>query len=124
MNSFDIIIIGGGASGLIAYCQAKQQMPNKKILVFEPNTKGAGLAYATEDPSLILNVPAPNMSIYPTEPNHFIHWLKKKAPEALSSKHYPFVSRCIYRQYLEDCADTFSDKKDWIRGQIKQTNLS
>lgn len=97
-----VAIIGGGFSGtavaaaLPASCQP---------LWFEKSgVFGAGLAYGTDDPNHLLNVPADKMSALADVPNHFAEWLIARG--AISREHVSrfFAPRRLYRDYLQELA--------------------
>ena len=45
---------------------------------------GPGIAYATDNPLHLLNVPAGKMGAYPDKPRHFFEWLKEGELKASS----------------------------------------
>jgi uncharacterized NAD(P)/FAD-binding protein YdhS len=104
-EKFDVAIIGGGASGLIAAYQlalAFGKTLNFLILDKNPETQiGLGLAYKDASPALLLNVPAERMGIDPRYPKDFLVWLEKQRPEALRLASFPFVPRSYYGEYLQ-----------------------
>lgn len=73
--------------------------------MIEPREKlGAGLAYSTSFDDHLLNVPAGKMSALPSEPTHFLDWLRgKNWPDASGDS---FISRKVYGQYLNDFLQT------------------
>jgi uncharacterized NAD(P)/FAD-binding protein YdhS len=81
---FDLAIIGGGFSGA---CLARELLNNAassfRIVLIEPGTcRGRGIAYGTQDPRHLLNVPAGNMSAFAEDPNHFLRWARLNYPPA------------------------------------------
>lgn len=96
-----IIIIGGGASGvLLAANLVRQAGPGTRILIVEKSDRlGAGLAYSTHNPDHILNVPAIGMSAFPDQPDHFWAWLKNTGAVDPHKPHV-FAPRYLYGQYL------------------------
>ncbi len=64
---------------------------------------GRGLAYATGNPSHLLNVRAANMSAFADDPGHFARWLAARTdgPPAAQDPQFSFVSRGLYGRYLE-----------------------
>jgi uncharacterized NAD(P)/FAD-binding protein YdhS len=99
-----IAIVGGGASGaLMAAHLLRRDPPNLSVTIVEPRAQlGRGLAYATGNPSHLLNVRAANMSAFADDPGHFARWLSKQAetPKA-GDPGFRFVSRSLYGRYLE-----------------------
>lgn len=76
-----VAIIGGGFSGaaIAAHLhRAAAALEDLRIIVFEPRaTLGAGLAYSTLEPANRINVPAGRMTLYPDDPDSFIHYLER-----------------------------------------------
>jgi uncharacterized NAD(P)/FAD-binding protein YdhS len=100
-----IVIIGGGASGaLMAAHLLRRKASNLRVTIVEPRAQlGRGLAYATGNPSHLLNVRAANMSAFADDPGHFTRWLSSQAdgPTAGGDPGFRFVSRSLYGRYLE-----------------------
>ncbi len=102
MKSF--IIIGAGASGIILAAHLLRRSPGSTVRIFERSGQlGAGIAYATENPSHLLNVRASNMSAFPDQPDHFVNWLRSNdiAAPGHSWEPHSFAPRKLYRSYLE-----------------------
>lgn len=76
-----VAIIGGGFSGAaiaVHLHRAAAALEDVRIIVFEPRaTLGAGLAYSTLEPANRINVPAGRMTLYPDDPDSFIHYLDR-----------------------------------------------
>lgn len=91
-----ILIIGGGATGLIVASNLLRTAKNKTLIcIAEPrNILGQGVAYSTEDRGHVLNVPASRMSMYVDELEHFMKW-------ADADKNF-FAPRKVYAEYLMD----------------------
>ncbi|HEX3576029.1 MAG TPA: FAD/NAD(P)-binding protein [Rhodopila sp.] len=72
-----IAIIGAGFSGtLLSLHLLRRCPPPAKLILIERNAQfGLGVAYATGNPSHILNVPAARMSAFHDQPDHFLNWL-------------------------------------------------
>src|SRR5271154_1787671 len=100
-----IVIVGGGASGaLMAAHLLRERPPNLDVTIVETRAElGRGLAYATGNPSHLLNVRAANMSAFADDPGHFARWLSTEAsaPAASEDSEFRFVSRGLYGRYLE-----------------------
>jgi uncharacterized NAD(P)/FAD-binding protein YdhS len=95
-----VVIIGGGASGtLTAVALSQLADVGPLTIVDEPGAFARGVAYSTDEPWHLLNVPAGRMSAFPAEPSHLLSWLaargEKADPEA-------FLQRGTYGAYLGD----------------------
>ncbi|MBU6245155.1 MAG: FAD/NAD(P)-binding protein [Actinomycetales bacterium] len=87
-------IVGGGASGtLVAIRLLRDTSHPIDLTVFEPRERlGEGIAYSTDDPHHLLNVPARGMSAFVEDPDDFRRWAGAEAPA--------FVPRARYADYL------------------------
>jgi hypothetical protein len=99
-----IAIVGGGDSGaLMAAHLLRGRAKNLTVTIVETRTElGRGLAYATDNPSHLLNVRAANMSAFADDPGQFARRLstQRDAPAAADPE-FRFVSRGLYGRYLE-----------------------
>ena len=99
------MIVGGGASGaLMAAHLLRRDPPNLGVTIVEKRALlGRGLAYATGNPSHLLNVRAANMSAFADDPGHFARWLSRQedGPQTEGDPGFRFVSRGLYGRYLE-----------------------
>src|ERR1700679_3168910 len=100
-----IVIVGGGASGaLMAAHLLRGRPPNLSVTIVEARAElGRGLAYATGNPSHLLNVRAANMSAFPDDPGHFARWLatRRDATAPAADPEFPCVTRALYGRFLE-----------------------
>ncbi len=124
MKSF--IIIGGGASGVLMAAQLLGQSAETTVRIFERSgSLGAGIAYSTQNPNHLLNVRASNMSAFPDQPEHFLHWLQNNSHAVTKGEWQPqsFAPRAFYRLYLNDLLKPYfaSDKP---RIFIENTDVS
>ncbi len=123
MKSF--IIIGAGASGIILAAQLLRRSPESVVRILERSGRlGAGIAYATENPSHLLNVRASNMSAFPDQPDHFVNWLQSSgaaAPGHLWEPH-SFAPRKLYRIYLEHLIAPYLSGDD-TRLKVEKTGV-
>ena len=95
LNSKKVLIVGGGASGVISAIQILRSRALLDIDLAEPNDQlGLGVAYSTTDFAHLLNVPASRMSAVEADPNHFMEWADAKADQ--------FVPRALFGEYLEE----------------------
>src|SRR5690348_18472789 len=79
MASFDIAIIGGGASGVLTAAHLREAAPALRVAVLDAGARAArGLAYGTPYGAHLLNVPAARMSAFAQDPDHFKRWLEAR----------------------------------------------
>src|ERR1700744_4538521 len=94
-----VAIAGGGAAGVLAAVHLRRSKPDAQITLIDASGRpGTGAAYGTNDPTHLLNVPAPRMSVWPDDPDHFTRWLDQKAVTPAES----FAPRLAYARYLQD----------------------
>lgn len=106
-GSRHVIIVGGGASGVLAAAHLLRANPLLRISMIEKaQTLGCGIAYATENPDHLLNTRVHNMSAFPDDPGHFLRWLHDSA-EAPAATPDCFASRAAYGRYLEGLLATW-----------------
>lgn len=98
-----ITIVGGGASGtLVAINLARlstKQNPVQINLVEQHKYICRGVAYSSDKPFHLLNVPAGKIGAFPEAPDHFLHWLHSKG---FTADEHSFVPRGLYGDYLRD----------------------
>ncbi len=102
-----IAVVGGGASGVLtaAHLLRVAAEPTTVILVERNARIGRGVAYGTDNPAHLLNVPAGKMSAWPDEPDDFLNWAERNHPSLLTGRAEParaFLPRIIYGDYLDD----------------------
>ena len=91
----DVAVIGAGASGTLQAIHLKRAGA-QVILIDRGPAPGRGVAYATDRPEHLLNVPARRMSAFSDDPDHFERWygaLTGGGPE-------DFAPRMLYGDYL------------------------
>lgn len=95
----DVAIIGAGFTGTCVAAHLLRDLPAGARLALVGRRPGPGLAYGTDAPDHVLNVPAGRMSLFADQPDHFLAWLARRdaAPGAAD-----FVARGLYGRYLED----------------------
>ncbi|WP_164882440.1 FAD/NAD(P)-binding protein [Paenirhodobacter populi] len=99
-----VVIIGGGASGVLAAAHLRRRAPSVQITIIEPAPAlGAGLAYGTRQPGHLLNLPAKQMSAFADDPDHFCDWLERQGMNRTAESYLP---RHIYAAYLSDLLST------------------
>jgi uncharacterized NAD(P)/FAD-binding protein YdhS len=95
-------IVGAGFSGMAVAVQMlrRLQSPARICLINRSLSFGRGLAYGTNSPSHLLNVPAGRMSIDLDDESGFVEYLKGRG---LPYKGGDFVPRSLYGDYIERC---------------------
>ena len=97
-QEFDYAIIGGGAAGTLLAIRLLQQAPaDVRIAMIEAGEPGRGVAYGSDNPAHVLNVPAGGMSLFAERPNDFVDFLRARDGEADPAA---FVPRRDYAAYL------------------------
>lgn len=113
-DEWHVIIVGGGASGVLLACHLlRNPSENIRVTLIEKNPAiGRGIAYGTADPAHLLNVRAANMSAFADDPDHFWQWLQAENLAAADSDQFCFVSRQIYGRYIESLLQSFSGRNN------------
>jgi len=95
-------IVGAGFTGMAVAVQLLQrlQSPARICLINRSLSFGRGLAYGTNSPSHLLNVPAGRMSIDPDAESGFVDYLGSRG---LPYRPGDFVPRSLYGDYIERC---------------------
>ncbi len=93
------LIIGGGFVGTALACELLKQAPagSSITLANSGGPLGKGLAYGTQSPLHLLNVPAARMSWTDEQPDDFVNWL---AGQGNTCDGAAFVPRQRYGDYL------------------------
>ncbi len=99
----DIAVVGAGAAGTVTAMRllhnaAADRTPSR-IWLIDTAATGRGLAFSTDVPHHLLNVPAAGMSAHRDDPEHFVRWLAGRATG------HDFVPRGVYGRYLADSLD-------------------
>ncbi len=95
-----VAIVGGGASGALTAIAllnlaAARQVPLHLVMIDRYGRHGLGQAYATTNPSHLLNAPADQMSAVDGDANHLIRWADCAGIDATG-----FMPRQDYGRYL------------------------
>lgn len=100
-----LAVIGGGLSGTLVVVHLLRTAPagTRVTLIERKPPVGRGVAYGTECPEHLLNVPAGRMSAFADEPGHFVQWVRERQgrpgyPASVSSD--DFLPRKIYGDYI------------------------
>jgi uncharacterized NAD(P)/FAD-binding protein YdhS len=95
MSRPKVAIVGGGASGALAALHLARAGTGPVRLIERERAPGRGVAYSTDRPEHLLNVPARRMSAFADDPDHFVRWF-----EAFGGDAEAFAPRRIYGDYL------------------------
>jgi uncharacterized NAD(P)/FAD-binding protein YdhS len=110
----DAIVVGGGAGGALMALHLLRSDSRISLTLIESNPPiGRGIAYATANPSHLLNVPAGSMSAIDSQPDHFCEWLcaRTNRPAASGTPkavRCTFVPRALYGEYLASLLAPFA----------------
>jgi uncharacterized NAD(P)/FAD-binding protein YdhS len=95
----NVVIVGGGFSGTVLAVQLLRQAPNLSLAIIDQGSvPGRGLAYGTAHECHLLNVPACDMSAFPSEPEHFLNWARVNYDGNVEPR--SFLPRSLYGRYL------------------------
>ena len=93
-----LAVIGGGASGTLAALHLVRPPHGFPVILLDRAAAfGRGVAYGTEEPAHLLNVPAAKMSAFPDAERHFLEWLVAREPQSTGES---FARRSLYGDYL------------------------
>ena len=74
MSAARAAVIGGGLSGALQALHLLREGAGRVVLIERTRAPGRGVAYGTDRPEHLLNVPARRMSAFPDDPDHFVRW--------------------------------------------------
>jgi uncharacterized NAD(P)/FAD-binding protein YdhS len=100
LSPVDVVIIGGGASGLAVAIQLIERVKigkslNSITLIEKGGSVGTGLAYSEACSNSIVNMHSDTMGLCPINPLQFSHWVHEVSPNL---SNIPFPSRVQYGQ--------------------------
>ena len=96
-----LAIVGGGCAGtlLAASLLRRPGGPLRIVMIERGDRFGPGVAYATDDPQHLLNVPAHGMSAFGDAPLHFADWAANRLGAGAGRESY--LPRGVYGSYLQ-----------------------
>jgi uncharacterized NAD(P)/FAD-binding protein YdhS len=95
-----VAIVGGGCAGTLvaANLLRRSDGPLRVAMIERSGHFGPGVAYATDNPQHLLNVPAQGMSAFSEQPSHFVDWSMKRLGGSVECASY--LPRGVYGEYL------------------------
>jgi uncharacterized NAD(P)/FAD-binding protein YdhS len=103
MSAQRVAIVGGGAAGALAAVHLLRTPRERGALEIDlidrTGSFGAGVAYGTQDPLHVLNVPAVRMGAIAGHPEHFHDWLAERGEPVAEEA---FLPRGLYATYIRD----------------------
>ena len=113
-----VVIVGGGASGVLVAVNLLRKSESCEVILVEPNQKlGLGLAYSTKDSEHLLNVPAGRMSGLVEEPGSLCEWAKVDENAFLSRQDYGrYLNFLLERELSRVGSDRFKHLENWVVG--------
>jgi uncharacterized NAD(P)/FAD-binding protein YdhS len=121
-----VAVIGGGAAGTLVAVHlmrsaAEVERAIEISLIHSGPEIGPGIAYGTDDPLHLLNIPASRMGAISGRPDHFQEWLRGRGQEVGAGE---FVPRSLFGSYLrallsdtEEACGGFADLRR-LRGEV------
>jgi uncharacterized NAD(P)/FAD-binding protein YdhS len=91
-----VAIIGGGAAGALQALHLARAGIGPVTLIERAREPGRGVAYSTQRPEHLLNVPARRMSALAGDPEHFTRWFAGRAGGTAED----YAPRMLYGDYL------------------------
>lgn len=105
MSAQRVVVVGGGAAGTLTAVHLLREALDtgvEVVLIDREGEFGPGVAYGTDDPLHLLNVPAIRMGGIAGHPEHFFDWLERRGAHAGAEA---FVSRGLFGEYLRALLD-------------------
>ena len=129
MSRTTIAVIGAGFSGtLLSLHLLRRCPPGTRVRLIERNSQfGRGQAYATGNPSHLLNVPAGRMSAFHDRPTDFLDWLRdlpREDREGIEPTAGTFVPRRLFGAYVRSLLNEElkrrepRDRLELVRGDV------
>ncbi|HEV7651765.1 MAG TPA: FAD/NAD(P)-binding protein [Actinophytocola sp.] len=109
MGMSTVAVIGAGAAGVLTSVRllelGERRGQRLEVVLVDPaEDAGRGVAYSTDDPSHLLNVPAGKLSADLADPGHFAHWAGERLGRPVGAGE--FLPRHLLGAYLGELLDT------------------
>jgi uncharacterized NAD(P)/FAD-binding protein YdhS len=120
-SQIDVLIIGGGFSGTMLAVHLLRQTTSLSIAVLDQTSLPCrGRAYRSPHRFHLLNVPAGQMSAFPSDPEDFLEWAKSSYDTSIQARSFP--PRKVYGEYLQSVLDRTlaergGDRFHWIQDE-------
>lgn len=117
-----IAIVGAGFSGVATAIQLLHRLPggSELSLINRTGLFARGMAYGTQSPEHLLNVPAARMDVAPGIAPRFVDWLSEVG---MATEPHQFVSRQHYGAYLQACLERASAGRADIRLRLLRDSV-
>lgn len=113
MNGAAVAVIGGGLSGSLQALHLLREGAGKIVLIERAGMPGRGVAYATDRPEHLLNVPARRMSAFPDDPDHFVRWYAQRSGGGAED----YAPRMLFGDYVVELLGAAGDAIETVRGE-------
>jgi len=109
-----IAILGGGFTGAMTLANLLRhrnasEPPLHVVMIDRQAAIGEGIAYRTNDPRHLLNVPASRMSAWPDRPDDFLNFAQSNDPAVRPGD---FLPRKTYGQYIRQTLNDLAESAD------------
>jgi uncharacterized NAD(P)/FAD-binding protein YdhS len=108
-----VAVIGGGLSGALQALHLLREGVRGVALIERARTPGRGVAYGTDRPEHLLNVPARRMSAFPDDPDHFVRWYAERHGGGAED----YAPRMLFGDYMEELLAAAGDGLEIVRGE-------
>src|SRR6185312_11591309 len=126
MSRRSLVVCGDGASAVLLVCALARQAGQglSIVIIGEQAEPGRGIAYSTNNPRHLLNVPAARMSADINRPDQFVRWLDARGIRTDAWRD-SFVPRALYGRYLSELLETtLKSNPDLRSADRKSTRLN
>lgn len=113
MRAARAAVIGAGLSGALQAIHLLREGAERVLLIERARTPGRGVAYGTDRPEHLLNVPARRMSAFPDDPDHFVRWYAERHGGGAED----YAPRMIFGDYMEELLAAAGDRLEIVRGE-------